>query len=502
MKMSNLKIFVSSPMKRLEAERKEAKKSLEMLGFDYFISEYSSSSPISSFEKCITNVRESEVFILLLGDRYGDIPPNQDFSITELEFLEARRLNMPIFVFRFDRSTVEPKQIDFISRVEHLSKGYFRGRRLYSPSELKQRIIHDLSAYLSAVFKQNVVGETAKCPLCKGSGIILVKNRAIVCSMCGVNYISSKMSLPKQRSRTFIIDYNRITDSIFKGEKWISCSQNQDGGWGASIGMKSDAANTALAMRALNLIPTFSEHVKRGANWLLENQLANGSWGLYMNSKESVFCTSVSVYSLQKIGNEQYSLQIRNGQKWIEDSQNPDGSWGRTRGESGSVHETFLALRVFDINRFSNKSFRIGIDWLLKKQKGKGTWCSIGENDPDPHLTSEIIGFLYIISMTNFYEVINAGINWLKNHQNKDGTWTLGNGTFNNTATQFYNLLVCEQNLLDSFMRRALKWILKSQLDDGSWVGYIPSKQGNINSSSMAVRALSLALEKRRNTKI
>jgi len=127
---------------------------------------------------------------LLLRDRYGWIPNNEKYSITELEFREAKKLKLPIFVFRMRGEKVELKQKKFIKMLEDFYRGYFRGKVIDSPDELKERIIHDISNFLTRIFKQNVIGEEIKCPLCHGEGIISVKNKIIMCSKCGIDFVS------------------------------------------------------------------------------------------------------------------------------------------------------------------------------------------------------------------------------------------------------------------------------------------------------------------------
>ena len=48
----------------------------------------------------LRNVRENaDVFVMIVGARYGSIDPNTDKSVTNLEFLEARARGVPAYVF-------------------------------------------------------------------------------------------------------------------------------------------------------------------------------------------------------------------------------------------------------------------------------------------------------------------------------------------------------------------------------------------------------------------
>ena len=54
----------------------------------------------STVENSLRNVREnSDIFVMVVGSRYGSIHPDSDKSVTNLEFLEARARRVPIYVF-------------------------------------------------------------------------------------------------------------------------------------------------------------------------------------------------------------------------------------------------------------------------------------------------------------------------------------------------------------------------------------------------------------------
>jgi N-acyl-D-amino-acid deacylase len=64
--------------------------------------------------------------------------------------------------------------------------------------------------------------------------------------------------------------------------------QREDGGWGQTLEMKSDAYATGQALTVLRksgLIQTHSPQYKRGIEWLLKNQNPDGSWQVKTRSK-------------------------------------------------------------------------------------------------------------------------------------------------------------------------------------------------------------------------
>jgi hypothetical protein len=99
--MSQLKIFVSSTCYDLSQIRTELRDFILELGYQPVLSEYFS-FPIDpsddTIENCIRNVGAADVFVLLLGSRYGFIT-NSGKSITEHEYIFAREKGIPIYVF-------------------------------------------------------------------------------------------------------------------------------------------------------------------------------------------------------------------------------------------------------------------------------------------------------------------------------------------------------------------------------------------------------------------
>ena len=63
-------------------------------------------APIRPLDRCYEEIENSQIFILLLGHRYGDIDTESGKSFTELEYLHARELGLPILVFLLDTDKI------------------------------------------------------------------------------------------------------------------------------------------------------------------------------------------------------------------------------------------------------------------------------------------------------------------------------------------------------------------------------------------------------------
>lgn len=93
--------FVSSTYRDLINERDKAIDTINNLDSSKAIAmERISSNPNPPKDVCLANLRKSNAIILILGTKYGSIDPEEKISVTEIEYNEARSLQLPVFVFR------------------------------------------------------------------------------------------------------------------------------------------------------------------------------------------------------------------------------------------------------------------------------------------------------------------------------------------------------------------------------------------------------------------
>ena len=96
-------VFVSSTMYDLGELRTGLQQFVDGLGWRAVLAErdsFSVDTSESTVENSLRNVREnSDIFVMVVGARYGSIDPDSDKSVTNLEFLEARARRVPIYVF-------------------------------------------------------------------------------------------------------------------------------------------------------------------------------------------------------------------------------------------------------------------------------------------------------------------------------------------------------------------------------------------------------------------
>ena len=96
-------VFLSSTMYDLSDLRAQLRQFVEGLGWRAVMSEHDS-FPIDANETTVgnsrRNVRENaDVFVMVVGARYGSVDAEADKSVTNLEFVEARARGVPVYVF-------------------------------------------------------------------------------------------------------------------------------------------------------------------------------------------------------------------------------------------------------------------------------------------------------------------------------------------------------------------------------------------------------------------
>lgn len=118
------RIFVSSTKEDLIPYREAVETVLTgmehiPLGMEYFVS-----SPDSPIDVCLATVRRSQLYIVIVGMRYGSIEEGSGKSFTELEYDEAVKNKIPVLAFVIDEEqcAILPKFVDVGEKAEKLKQ--------------------------------------------------------------------------------------------------------------------------------------------------------------------------------------------------------------------------------------------------------------------------------------------------------------------------------------------------------------------------------------------
>lgn len=145
-----MKVFISSVVGGMEAEREAARRAAASLGHEVRGSEDFPASDLTPEQACLAGVRWADVIVLLLGARYGALQPG-GLSATHTEYREARERRQVLAFVQDDVAREEPEN-RFVEEVEGWASGritaHFRG-----PEEMRDavtRALHELEFSMRA----------------------------------------------------------------------------------------------------------------------------------------------------------------------------------------------------------------------------------------------------------------------------------------------------------------------------------------------------------------
>jgi hypothetical protein len=123
-----------------------------MLGHQDIAMEHYGAEPRPPIHKCLADVEESDIYIGIIGRRYGWVPPGYTQSITEQEYRQAVRSEKPILVFLLADSAAEWPQADEAPELqsalktfrEHLSRMHLLAP-FVSCDELERKVFASLA---------------------------------------------------------------------------------------------------------------------------------------------------------------------------------------------------------------------------------------------------------------------------------------------------------------------------------------------------------------------
>ena len=156
-------VFVSSTCFDLGQVRSDIRTLIQKLGLEPILSEYDSfpvSPDMDTISNCLRNVREkADIFVLIIGGRYGFQTENGK-SITNLEYLEAKKKGIPIYVFvnssvmnilpiwknnpeaDFSSHVENQKVLEFVGSVSHFKSNWVY--KFESASDIKSVLLQQI----------------------------------------------------------------------------------------------------------------------------------------------------------------------------------------------------------------------------------------------------------------------------------------------------------------------------------------------------------------------
>lgn len=146
----DLKIMISSTIDDFKPERQIIEEIATNVGFTVLRSEKLSAPGKSSLEVCKIISQTCDLYVGILGGKYGSTFEEISTSVVEFEYNVAKRDDKSkVIIYIKDIPSREPKQEQFIKRVEQFSTGYFRHPYFKNTKELGELFKKDLPVWIT-----------------------------------------------------------------------------------------------------------------------------------------------------------------------------------------------------------------------------------------------------------------------------------------------------------------------------------------------------------------
>ena len=153
------RVFVSSVIEGLEAERRAVAQAIREIGAEPVWFEEFGARDQDPEQAYLSEVDLSDVYVGILGSRYGGQNPTTGYSATHAEYLRAVERGLRISVWVLDVDDMAGHQRDFLSEV----RAYFTTETADGPERLAARV----AARLEVIASEDVA------PWCKIGNVIL-----------------------------------------------------------------------------------------------------------------------------------------------------------------------------------------------------------------------------------------------------------------------------------------------------------------------------------------
>ena len=185
-------------------------------------------------------------------------------------------------------------------------------------------------------------------------------------------------------------------------------AQNEDGGWGAVKGKRSNTESTSFALMALKSLENklFDRQTTAGLKWLLQHQRDDGSWSLNDSSKQGSWTTPIAVLALLSFQDQrEHALRAA---KWILTQQGRKPGWLAT-----------LLVRLSLVKKMTELDpYLSGWSWTA----GAFSWV-----EPTSYSLMALKKLKRSLAGTNCDERIRQGEMLIYDRMCENGGWNYGN---------------------------------------------------------------------------
>jgi squalene-hopene/tetraprenyl-beta-curcumene cyclase len=207
-------------------------------------------------------------------------------------------------------------------------------------------------------------------------------------------------------------------------------------------------------------------------SWILARQAVDGSWFCV------TFITALAALALivasDVVPEERTALPLARALEWLYGTRNDDG--GHREAVSLNVWDTSLAVLSLLASGVPANDMTIlrATDWLVETQNRDGGWAFHGLRGPGLPSDADdtALATRALLETSTHTVAAERGVSWLRSHQAKDGSWSTYRpgagdiGCVSVTAHAMETMLVVGDV---GSVRRACRWLVKTQSADGSW---------------------------------
>ena len=220
-----------------------------------------------------------------------------------------------------------------------------------------------------------------------------------------------------------------------------------------------------------------------------------------------IWDTALNGYSLLESGLTLKDNVIQKACKWIETKQilNLKGDWASNNKDLlpggwafqykndfyPDVDDTAAVLMFLDRAGYQNKKIiQRACDWIIGMQSKNGGWGSFDKDNtyhylnnipfadhgalldpPTADVSARCISMLSQINKKKYKNEIQKGVNFLKNEQEKNGSWfgRWGANYIYGTWSVLNALKAAGENMEANYIKKSMLWIKDKQNNDGGW---------------------------------